>query len=157
MKIIVTIIFFMIFVSMANAEENNIPNRIIIESINLASPVTISRNIEIKPGIFQHEVHNTLPSWHDDSAKLLQGNVVINGHNFSVFKNLHLIKIGDKITINDTIFIVREKVILKEKNQPIDVRIKNAQYIMPTDDNRLTLITCYNGNNDRLIIIAFPE
>jgi sortase A len=38
------------------------------------------------------------------------------------------------------------------------VRLQNAQWIQPTTDERLTLVTCwpYNDNSHRLIIVARP-
>jgi sortase A len=49
--------------------------------------------------------------------------------------------------------------ILPERDQPIEVRLANARYIQPTDDERLTLITCwpYESNTHRVVVIAFPK
>jgi sortase (surface protein transpeptidase) len=58
-------------------------------------------------------------------------------------------------------YIVTEKYILQEAGMPAEVRRRNAQWIMPTADERLTLVTCwpYNwpGNTHRVIVVARPE
>jgi sortase A len=53
---------------------------------------------------------------------------------------------------------VSERHILPEKGQPLSVRLKNAAWIQPTTDERLTLVTCwpYTSNTHRLIIVARP-
>ena len=40
----------------------------------------------------------------------------------------------------------------------MEVRLKNARHILPTEDERLTLVTChpYGSLQYRLIVIAFP-
>jgi sortase (surface protein transpeptidase) len=55
-------------------------------------------------------------------------------------------------------YTVTEKLILPEAGQPVEVRIQNAQYILPTVDERLTLVTChpYGSLANRLLIIAHP-
>jgi sortase A len=48
--------------------------------------------------------------------------------------------------------------ILPEKYEQLDVRMNNAQWILPSVDERLTLISCwpYESNTHRLIIVARP-
>ena len=48
--------------------------------------------------------------------------------------------------------------ILPEKFEQLDVRMKNAQWILPSVDERLTLISCwpYESNTHRLIVVARP-
>ncbi len=48
--------------------------------------------------------------------------------------------------------------ILPERDQPLSVRLANAQWIEPSTDERLTLITCWpkDNNTHRLIIVAVP-
>jgi sortase A len=105
--------------------------------------------------------------WHDTSAPLgVPGNTVLNGHNTTngeVFRDLYTLEAGDSITVysGDTPyrFSVAEVLILPEAGQPLEVRIENARYILPTDDERLTLVTChpYGSLRNRLIAIAYPE
>ena len=42
--------------------------------------------------------------------------------------------------------------------EPLDVRQANARWILPTTDERVTLITCwpYESNSHRLVVIALP-
>jgi sortase A len=48
--------------------------------------------------------------------------------------------------------------ILPERDQPLQVRLKNAQWVASSQDERLTLITCwpFNSNTHRLVIVATP-
>jgi len=105
--------------------------------------------------------------WHETSARLrVPGNTVFNGHNTTrgeVFRDLYKLEPGAEITIDaedgqSYTYIVSEKLILPEAGQPLDVRIKNASYVQPTEDERVTLVTChpYASLANRLIIIAYP-
>jgi sortase A len=53
---------------------------------------------------------------------------------------------------------VVEKHILKEKGEPPEVRQQNAKWIAPTEDERLTMVTCwpYTNNTHRLVVVAKP-
>ncbi|NJN53320.1 MAG: sortase [Anaerolineae bacterium] len=48
--------------------------------------------------------------------------------------------------------------ILPERDQSLAVRIENASWINPTEDKRLTLVTCwpYEDNSHRLVVVAYP-
>ena len=56
-------------------------------------------------------------------------------------------------------YAVTEVLILPEAGQPLEVRIENAHYVLPTDDERLTLVTChpYGSLQNRLIVFAYPN
>ncbi len=105
--------------------------------------------------------------WHETSATLsVPGNVVLNGHNTNngeVFRDLFKLDAGDGITVysggESYTYAVSEVLILPEAGQPLEVRLENAQYILPTDDARLTLVTChpYGSLRNRLIVIARPH
>ncbi len=93
------------------------------------------------------------------------GNTVLSGHNNiqgEVFRYLVDLKPGDEVILYAEGRAYRYRVatrdILPEKGQPAAVRIANAQRIGPTDDERLTLVTCwpYTGNSHRVIVTAFP-
>ena len=102
--------------------------------------------------------------WHDTSAPLdAPGNTVLNGHNTSygeIFRDLYTLKAGESITIfsNDVAYAyaVSETLVLPELGQPLEVRQANARYTLPTEDERLTLVTChpYGSLQYRLIVIA---
>jgi LPXTG-site transpeptidase (sortase) family protein len=49
--------------------------------------------------------------------------------------------------------------LLPERFKSLTVRLDNARWILPTEDERLTLITCwpYESNTHRVIIVALPE
>lgn len=104
--------------------------------------------------------------WHDYSGRMGEGkNIVLNGHNNiygAVFRKLYTLKAGDEIRLGAgdlvTAYKVEEVMILAEKGKPLAVRIQNAQYIQPMNDDRLTLISCWpeNNNTHRVIVIARP-
>ncbi|MFN2292743.1 MAG: sortase [Anaerolineae bacterium] len=106
--------------------------------------------------------------WHMNSALPGHGeNVVISGHHNiegKVFRYVVDLEPGDKITLyaGDTEYeyYVSEKYILKEAGMPLKVRQRNAQWIMPSGDERLTLVTCWPyewpGNTHRVIVVARP-
>ncbi|HRV94858.1 MAG TPA: hypothetical protein P5526_22050 [Anaerolineae bacterium] len=49
------------------------------------------------------------------------------------------------------------KLLLQEKGASIETRIENARWIAPTEDERLTLVTCAQpGATHRLIVVAYP-
>ena len=93
------------------------------------------------------------------------GNTVLSGHNNvqgEVFRYLVDLRAGDEVIlyVGETAYRYRVSIkeILPEKGQPAEVRIANARRIGPTDDERLTLVTCwpYTGNSHRVIVTAFP-
>ncbi len=98
---------------------------------------------------------------------MMPGNTVLNGHNTTrgeVFRDLHKLEPGGEILLDTEAdrtltYIIAEKLILPEAGQPLEVRIKNASYAQPTEDERLTLVTChpYGSLANRLIIIAYPQ
>jgi LPXTG-site transpeptidase (sortase) family protein len=105
--------------------------------------------------------------WHNTSALLgVPGNTVLNGHNTTygeVFRDLYKLQVGAEILLEgeDALtytYTVESLYILREANQPLEVRLENARYILPTTDERLTLVTChpYGSIQNRLIVIARP-
>ena len=105
--------------------------------------------------------------WHETSARLgLRGNTVLNGHNTlsgEVFRDLYKIPVGALVVVEsqngeEFAYRVKEKYILPEAGQPLEVRLKNAQYVQETQDERLTMVTChpYGSLANRLIVIAVP-
>jgi sortase A len=144
------------------------PTRLVIPAIALESKITPVgwESVLIDGATYrQWSTTDNLVSWHNLSAKLGQpGNTVLNGHsnvNGAVFRNLKYVKIGDEITIfsgeQDYHYIVTQKFSVKENDVSLEARIENAKLIAPTQDERLTLITCANpGATHRLIVIARP-
>jgi len=147
------------------------PTRIVAPSIKLDATVVpmgwemIDRNGAM---VSEWQVPKKAAGWHMNSALPGQGeNVVLSGHHNiegKVFRYVVDLDPGDEITLytGDTayVYIVTEKYILKESGMPLKVRQKNAQWIMPTGDERLTLVTCWPyewpGNSHRVIVVARP-
>jgi sortase A len=106
--------------------------------------------------------------WHETSARLgVPGNTVLNGHNTSsgeVFRDIYKIPTGALVVVEsqngeEFAYRVKEKYILPEAGQPLEVRLQNALYVQETQDERLTLVTChpYGSLANRLIVIAVPD
>jgi sortase A len=112
------------------------------------------------------EVADRIVGWHETSGYPGRvGNTVLNGHHNikgQVFRYLVDLEPGDQLHVyaqdKQYTYAVTEKHILKEKGEPLSVRRENARWIEPTDDERLTLITCwpYTNNTHRLVVVAKP-
>jgi sortase A len=104
--------------------------------------------------------------WHNTTSVLGHpGNTVMAGHHNvkgEVFRDLVNVEVGDKVIAyaGDQKFeyVVDLKTIVPEKGEPLEVRQRNAQWIAPTDDERLTFVTCwpYSNNTHRVIVVAKP-
>ena len=145
------------------------PDRIAIARIGLDAPVESAKMTEsdIAPGVVEWSVpDHRAAGWLETSSPLgTVGNTVIAGHHNidgEVFRGLWDLEAGDIITLwaNDVQmdYTVADVLILKDKDQPLEVRLANAQYIHPTEDVRVTLVTCwpYENNTHRVVVIAFP-
>ena len=140
-----------------------------ISSIGLDSEITpVGWSIIQKDG-FEYsiwQVADYAVGWHKTSAPLGQpGNTVMAGHhnvNGEVFRDLVNVEVGDTVTIysggNRYDYMVDLKTIVKEKGETVEARKRNAQWIAPTDDERITLVTCwpYTNNTHRVIVVARP-
>jgi sortase A len=147
-----------------------LPTRIVIPVIGVDAPVVpVSWHTLEVAGQAQAawEVPDMYAAgWHETSVPLgIPGNTVLNGHNTTngeVFRDLYTLENGDVIIVytDNTLYTyaVAKVLILPEADQPLEVRQKNARYIMPTDDERLTLVTChpYGSLRNRLIVVARP-
>lgn len=146
------------------------PTRLVIPAIGLDAPVQpvgLVTVTQVGQTYMQWQVPDGYAvGWHESSAVPGQpGNIVLNGHhniNGQVFRDLVKLKPGDVITVyagdRGYRYLVSERHILLEKGQPLTVRLKNARWIQPTADERLTLVTCwpYASNTHRLIVVARP-
>ena len=147
-----------------------LPTRIVIPTIGVDGPVVPISWKTVEVGEQTHAAWDVpdmyAAGWHETSAPLgVVGNTVLNGHNTTngeIFRDLYTLEIGDVIVVyaDDTpyTYTVSEVLILPEAGQPLEVRIENARYILPTEDERLTLVTChpYGSLRYRLIVIAYP-
>lgn len=148
------------------------PTRLRIPALRLDAPV-IATEVETVDVNGQLQAIWKVPDykaagWHNTSALLhAGGNTVLNGHNTTkgeVFRDLYKLKPGALILVDGEngetyAYTVQEMYILPEAGQPLEVRLRNAQYIQPTADERLTLVTChpYGSLRNRLVVIAFPN
>jgi sortase A len=145
------------------------PDRIVAPAIGLdASVVPVGWKTVEENGqtLTEWEVADYAAGWHKTSAYPGNvGNIVISGHHnirgevFRYVVNLEPGHIVD-LYVGQTVYryMVTEKYILKEKGMPPEVRQENARWIGPTDDERLTLVTCwpYTNNTHRVVVVARP-
>jgi LPXTG-site transpeptidase (sortase) family protein len=105
--------------------------------------------------------------WLTTSAGFGQpGNTVLTGRHqargLTMFHGLWTLEAGDEMVLyagqQARRYVVDEVLILPEQDQPLAVRLANAEYIQPTGDERLTLVTGWpeKGNTHRTIVIALP-
>jgi sortase A len=145
------------------------PERLLIPAIELDAPVEPAGwlTIQLDGALYgQWQVPDFAVGWHRTSAGLGEkGNTVLNGHHNvygQVFRRLEELRPGDELTLiggrREYTYTVEKRVILTERGQPVEVRLRNADWIMPTDDERVTLITCwpYSSNTHRLVLVARP-
>ncbi len=148
-----------------------IPTRIEIPIIGLVAPIVPSEPAEVKIGSDTFEQYKApdkfAVGWHTTSALLGQiGNTVFNGHHNifeKVFENLNKVVPGDEIIVYGGsvryTYTVVNVMILPERNVDMATRFENARWILPSQDERLTLITCWpaESNTHRLIVVAQPK
>jgi LPXTG-site transpeptidase (sortase) family protein len=104
--------------------------------------------------------------WHHTSAPLhAPGNTVLNGHNNmygAVFRNLVDLELGERFTIYDDggsyEYEVTRRELFEEDGQSKEERHWNARWMLPTSDERLTIISCwpFKSNTHRIVVIAHP-
>ena len=154
----------------AGGPVENSPDRIIIEAIGLDAPVvkaeTVITRVDNKEVIQFLVPEKFAAGWYDASAVLGEpGNTVISGHHNAfgkVFEHLIDLKEGEPFILKsggkEFSYTIVKRLVVKEKNEPLRVRLENARWMMPTDDERVTLITCWpkRTNSHRLIIVGFP-
>jgi LPXTG-site transpeptidase (sortase) family protein len=147
------------------------PRRIVAPSIDLDAKITPMgwEQVEFEGKMYtKWVVPENTAGWHENSSLPGHGeNVVLSGHHnikAKVFRYVVDLDLGDEITLYaggvPYVYTVMEKYILKEAGMPRDVRKANAQWIMPTGDERLTLVTCWPyewpGNTHRVVVVARP-
>lgn len=145
------------------------PTRLVIEAVGINSEVIPVGWQIVEENGRQYsiwEVADFAVGWHKTSALLGQpGNTVMAGHNNingEVFRDLVNVELGDRVVTyageKKFEYEVTFKTIVKEKGEPPEVRQRNAQWIAPTADERLTLVTCwpYTSNTHRVIVVAQP-
>jgi LPXTG-site transpeptidase (sortase) family protein len=149
---------------------NLAPDRIVIPKIQLDAKIIPSRarKVNVDGKVFDQWLapDQKAAGWQTSSAPLGEaGNTVINGHHNEfgeVFKRLIDLESGDKIYVysGDKKFeyVVANRLVLPERKVSLETRLMNARWIEHSDDERLTLVTCwpYVNNTHRLILVAVP-
>lgn len=144
------------------------PTRILIPSIGVDSVVVeVGFNLVDENGVLTREwiTADYGAGHHEGSANPgTQGNVVISGHNNiygRVFRLLERVKPDDEVILETATgrryrYVVQEQVIVPEAGVSQAKRQANAAYMAPTEDARLTLISCwpYWTNTHRVIVVA---
>lgn len=92
-------------------------------------------------------------------------NIVLAGHSGgfgAVFRRLGDLQPGDEVLLEGAdqlyLYVVEEVLFLKEVGVPMEERLRNAQYMAPTDEERVTLITCWPVRvyDHRIVVLARP-
>ncbi len=147
------------------------PIRLVIPDLNLDAPIqpVSLQTLELDGQLlYQWEVPAGYQAgWHGSSALLGEpGNTVINGHNNTlgeIFRDLAELEAGDSFSLFDIEQEYRYRIerieILPEQGQSTALRLENAKWIDPTQDERVTLVSCwpYVGNTHRIVVVARPE
>ncbi|MEN6480939.1 MAG: sortase [Anaerolineaceae bacterium] len=146
------------------------PTRIVIPTIELDAPIVeaLSQQIKVNDKVFDQWLapNDFAAGWQTNSATLgKKGNSVINGHHNidgKVFEKLVDLNEGETIQLfsgdKEFDYVITNKMILKELNVDLETRLNNATWLMPSNDERITLVTCWPSysNTHRLIIVAVP-
>jgi LPXTG-site transpeptidase (sortase) family protein len=151
-------------------QESWLPDRLAISAIQLDVPIQAAEyeEVEIQGVTYRQWLapDSRTVGWQSTSAALGdRGNTVLIGHHNidgEVFRDLDKLEVGDLISVysNQKIFEYRlkMKLILPEKYESVETKLENARWIQATQDERLTLVTCwpYETNTHRLILVAEP-
>ncbi len=146
------------------------PTRLLIPAIDLNAPVVAVDRVSLEvdgQSVTTWAVPDSFAvGWHNTSAMPGRiGNTLINGHSNihgEVFRDLEALELGDEIVIyaGDAVYRyqVTERHLLQEENISLEDRSRNTRWMMPTKDERLTLLTCapYPRNTHRLVVVALP-
>ncbi len=145
------------------------PTEIVIPAIGLTAPVgETGWSVAEQNGqpVSTWDVPDYAAGWHINSALPGHGsNVVLSGHHNikgEVFRYVVDLERGDTITLRadgrDYYYAVTDRFIVPERGVSEEQRRQNARWIMPTTDERITLVTCwpYTDNSHRVIVIAKP-
>ena len=104
--------------------------------------------------------------WHKNSAiPGVDGNIVLSAHNNvygAVFRDLWQLKNGEQIYLyagdKRYTYVVDHVSIMPEENASAEQQAETASYIVQSDDQRLTLVSCWppNSNTHRVFVVAYP-
>jgi len=140
----------------------------VIPALGLDAPVVVMGwQVNPKTGQPEWQIPANAAGFHRDSALPgWPGNTVLSGHHNiagKVFAGLWNLQPGDAVELYVGKQLYRYRVedvlIVPERGASDEQRRQNAQWIAPTKDERLTLVTCWppDGNSHRTIVIARPD
>jgi len=164
------------------------PVRMTIPDLKLDTEVTPMgwEVVQTKNGpVSQWVIPEDTAGHHINSAGIREGgNLVISGHNNifgQVLKPISLawnndkrVKVDDFTDRSDVLngrviqlydadgesyeYVVTEFYRLKDTGVSVEQRVANSRYILPTEDERMTIVTCWppTNNTHRLIVVAKP-
>ena len=145
------------------------PTYIAVPAIDLeAKVVTVGIVEKDENGVLKKEweVADYAAGFHQGMARPGHvGNTVISGHNNirgEVFRDLHKLKPGDDVYVwvGNSPYRYGVSIVyrLPVKGAPPSIQRDNASWILPTNDQRLTLVTCwpYWSNTHRIVVVAYP-
>jgi sortase (surface protein transpeptidase) len=148
-----------------------------VERVVIPSVAIDSKVIEVGWIVEEHdgkqvavwEVAEYAVGQHRGSANPGEGkNIVLAGHvggYGQVFRDLYYVRPGEEITLYSEgkayRYIISERLVLDEENAPPEQRAANAKLIGPTDEEMVTLVTCWPPTGEdkftrRVIVRAFP-
>lgn len=143
--------------------------RIVIPAIGVDSPVVaVGWHVEEVGGqvMTVWDVARYAVGHHQGSGNPGEGtNIVLAGHSGGyggVFRRLVEVQPGDEVMLHTAggqyLYVVEEVLLLKEVGVPMEDRLNNARYMAPTEEERLTLITCWPVHvyDHRVIVLARP-
>ena len=146
--------------------------RVVIPSINVDSKVVEVGWEEQKQGkqkVAVWQVAKYAVGQHLGSANPGEGgNIVLAGHvggYGKVFKDLYDIEPGDQITLyshgQQYLYVVQDRLLVAEEGVPAAQRAENAKLIGPTDQEQVTLVTCWPATgpkrySQRVVVRAVP-
>jgi sortase A len=147
------------------------PERLLIPIIDLFVPVFHADDFAVEnengTSVQWWAPEAVAAGWQPDTAGLgAPGNTVLYGyHNIygSVFQDLHLLLVGQVIQLKagEELFSYRVAFtkIIDERCPAWNLASDAVRWILPSTDERLTLVTCYppEGSSQRLIVVAIPD
>ncbi len=150
------------------AAQQNAAFHLKIPAINLITAVTERGWKQVKQAngalVSEWEDVNFAAGWHKNSTiPGRQGNVVVSGHNNvdgAVFRDLWQLDPGATIYVDQGrvryTYVIDEVTIEPETNTTAAQQAENAAFLNQTNDNRLTLITCWpwNDSTHRVFVVA---
>ena len=145
------------------------PTAIVIPRINVeADVVEVGYEMKEENGeaVTVWEVADFAAGFHRGSAYPGHpGNIIIAGHNNirgRVFRHLLDLVPGDDVYLyvgqQEYHYQVEQRLLIKEKGVPWEVRLDNAKWLEPTREERLTLVSCWPfiQPDHRVIVTARP-